>query len=133
MNMSVNAKINEGGFASPETLSDVVFSTRIDLTFWNVLPKAEYFFGFSGTEPDRRGSVAHFLTSVPQHVLDEISVSIKSETPWRGIIPFTVNGSTYWRDVFVRPIFRKSEMLPLKNWRTRHKLFISKRMYKNKI
>lgn len=111
MNMSVNTQINEGVFASPEALSDVVFSTRKDFTFWNVLPKAEYFFNLSATEPDRRGSIAHYLTSVPQHVLDEISISIKSETPWRGVIPFTVNGNTYWRDVFVRPIFRKNDVV----------------------
>lgn len=111
MNMSVNTQINKGIFEPPEALSDVVFSTRNDLTFWNVLPKAEYFFGLSATEPKRRGSIVHYLTSVPPHVLNEINICIKSETPWRGVIPFTVNGSTFWRDVFVRPIFRKNDVV----------------------
>ncbi len=79
-----------------------------------MLPKAEYFFGLSATQPDKRGSVAHYLSGLPHHVLNEINVSIQSETPWRGVIPFTVDGATHWRDAFVRPIFRKNEVVGVK-------------------
>ncbi|WP_026374636.1 methyl-accepting chemotaxis protein [Aestuariibacter salexigens] len=90
---------------------DIVFSTRPDLSFWNVLQSAQQFFGITANQTEGKALTHSALSSCPASVLQEITLSLSTETPWLGILPFTTNGRQEWKKTFVRPIYRKQKVV----------------------
>lgn len=90
---------------------DIVFSTDDTFSFRNILPFAQQFFGLSQAQGEGTSSLAMIAGLIPSAVIEEIKQVVHSQTSWRGILAFDVEGSIVWKDTFVRPIFRKNKVV----------------------
>lgn len=90
--------------------ADIVFSTTSELTIRQLMPSAEAFFGRA--DNDSKMSVGTLIdNAVPATVLTEIKAAVDNQRPWLGVVAFKSAQGMVWKEVFVRPVFRKEQVV----------------------